>query len=374
MEFTPDLPEVTDYLTLFVNDTPLLDVRSPIEFADGTLPTAQNYPLLNNEERHAIGLTYKKSGKEAAIQLGLQLVTGDKKQTRVTQWQDFAKTHPQGVLYCFRGGLRSKISQQWLYENSGISYPRVAGGYKHLRLFLSEQLAKDAAIMRPVILAGATGVGKTELLKTVNPHINLEALAKHRGSAFGRYAQEQPTQGNFENALAHALIKIVHHGNPHYLVEDESSNIGARRIPSIYFQHLNQAPVVVLEVSLEERIALTLQEYVHNTLHEYQNQLNDKEQGFATWTHYLFNSLERIQKRLGGALYETIAMSMQKAIHHHRVSGSSKLHEDWIRLLLVNYYDRMYQYQLTQKSDRIVFTGSQKAVLDYLQTEYKEFA
>jgi tRNA 2-selenouridine synthase len=370
MEFNPNLPETSDYLSLFLNDTPFIDVRSPIEFNEGQAPNATNIPLMSDQERHQIGLRYKQQGQDAAIKLGLQLVSGETKQQRIGQWIAFAQQNPQGALYCFRGGLRSKTSQQWLYEATGIHYPRVKGGYKQLRQFLSEQLIENAKIMRPVIVAGATGSGKTELLKTVQPRLDLEGLANHRGSAFGRYALQQPTQSHFENALSQALLKIIHKGNPYYVTEDESSNIGARHIPASYFAYLNQAPVIILQASLEERISLTLREYVHNSLQEYQTILQDKDYAFITWTHYLFNSLERIQKRLGNVLYTKIHIQMQKAIHDQQKNGRTDLHKAWIHSLLVDYYDKMYHYQLDKKDSRVVFQGSKMAVLDCLAVNY----
>ena len=137
LHFDTHLPEVDDPLQLFLNDTPLMDVRAPVEFNEGAFPTARNIPLINDEERHVIGKTYKDLGQDEAIKLGVELVSGTTKSDRLAQWQQFTKTHPEGVLYCFRGGMRSKVTQQWLFEETGVRYPRVKGGYKVLRRFIS---------------------------------------------------------------------------------------------------------------------------------------------------------------------------------------------------------------------------------------------
>lgn len=370
LNFNPDLSHTNDYQALFINDTPLLDVRAPIEFAQGAFPHSSNHLLINDDERHQVGLVYKQQGQDAAIDLGLQLVSGENKQQRITAWQQFATQHPQGALYCFRGGMRSKIAQQWLYENTGIHYPRVTGGYKQLRRYLIEQLERNAQQMRPVILAGRTGVGKTRLIQTMQPHLDLEKLAWHRGSAFGRHSTPQPTQINFENTLSIALLKIVVGHNPYFISEDESRNIGARHIPNSFFTPFSQAPIIVLEADIEERIAITLQEYVHDALQEYCATLpyND---GFNQWENYLTDSLKRIHKRLGGKNYAEIQTALHKALQTHRTHGDTAAHRVWIELLLTNYYDSMYTYQLAQKKRRIVFQGERESVVDYLRNHYR---
>ena len=124
-------PSINSLHDIVVNNIPLLDVRAPIEFQQGAFPHAVNLPLMNNEDREAIGICYKQSGQTAAIALGQQRVAGEIKQQRIQAWVDFIAQHPQAVLYCFRGGLRSKITQQWIYEATGKIIPRIAGGYKN---------------------------------------------------------------------------------------------------------------------------------------------------------------------------------------------------------------------------------------------------
>ena len=152
-----DLPQTDDYRSLLLNDTALLDVRAPVEFNQGAFPFAENFPLINDQEREEIGIRYKGLGQDEAIRLGHQLVHGKIKSERVNYWQNFFKQHPQGVLYCFRGGMRSKISQQWIYEKTGIIYPRIKGGYKAMRRFLIDELETSAFQINPIMLGGRTG-------------------------------------------------------------------------------------------------------------------------------------------------------------------------------------------------------------------------
>ena len=135
-----ELPQIDDYRSILLNDIPLLDVRAPVEFDQGAFPLAENFPLINDQEREEIGIRYKNLGQDEAIRLGHELVQGDSKSQRVTHWQNFFEQYPQGVLYCFRGGMRSKITQQWIYEQTGKIFPRVKGGYKAMRRFLIDEL------------------------------------------------------------------------------------------------------------------------------------------------------------------------------------------------------------------------------------------
>lgn len=158
---TIELPQTDDYRELFLNDTPFLDVRAPVEFNQGAFPITENIPLMNDQERTDIGIRYKDSGQDEAIKLGQKLIQGEVKSERVDNWAQYIKQYPEGVLYCFRGGMRSKITQQWIYDKTGVVYPRVKGGYKAMRRFLIDELEVSSQCIEPIILSGRTGIGKT---------------------------------------------------------------------------------------------------------------------------------------------------------------------------------------------------------------------
>lgn len=360
-----ELKEIDDLRALFINDVPLLDVRAPVEFADGAFPTAENHPLIDDDERHRIGITYKAHGQDQAIELGEELVSGELKAQRISQWQAFLHRHPDAVLYCFRGGMRSKTSQRWLLEETGINCPRVRGGYKAMRRFLIEQIEENSEKCRPVVIGGRTGVGKTRLLAQCDAKIDLEGLAHHRGSAFGHHPQPQPPQIDFENSFSIALMKQVTAGNRAFAVEDESRNIGSRHIPPVFFSRLETAPLVMLEATDEERVDITLQEYVHDSLAAFQHEGGDQA-GFDRWSAYLQNSLDRIRRRLGGDRHARVSGMLRDALSLHAETGDTKRHRAWIGYLLHEYYDGMYEYQLSKKAERIVFCGNHAAVLEYL--------
>ena len=114
---------------LFLNDTPFIDVRAEVEFAKGAFPTSFNEPILNNDERHRVGTYYKQQGKDQAIALGHQLVCGTTKQRRIDSWCRFARDNPSAHLYCWRGGMRSNLAQQWMRQ-AGVDIPLIPGGFK----------------------------------------------------------------------------------------------------------------------------------------------------------------------------------------------------------------------------------------------------
>lgn len=363
-----ELPQIDDYHNLFINDIPLIDVRAPVEFNQGAFPMASNLPLMEDDERHQVGIRYKEMGQNKAIELGHELVNGRKKENRIHQWVKFAQDHPMGALYCFRGGLRSKISQQWIYETTGVLYPRVTGGYKALRHFLMDELEKASSLIKPVILGGRTGSGKTPFLQQFKHQIDLEAIFNHRGSAFGKHAVPQPSQIDIENTLSVTLLKYLGSKVTRLIMEDEASNIGSRRIPTCLMQTIQQSPVVVLEVDLDKRIDNIYKEYIIESLAEYQN-IYSTSLGFETWASNLLNALNNIQRRLGGVRHQELKNLMKHAIHLHATRGEQEHHKEWIRILLTGYYDPMYNYQLSQKTDRVVFSGEGEAVLDYLRQQ-----
>ncbi|WP_246499721.1 tRNA 2-selenouridine(34) synthase MnmH [Thiothrix unzii] len=363
-----DLPLIDDLQALFLRDVPLLDVRAPVEFHEGAFPTAQNHPLMDDADRVAIGTRYKQQGQDAAIALGLQRVSGEVKAQRVAAWEQFAREHPDGVLYCFRGGLRSRISQQWLFEQTGLHYPRVKGGYKAMRRFLLNQLETLPATLQPVVLSGRTGSGKTRFLQTLQRTMDLEGLANHRGSAFGGQPTPQPSQISFENALAIQLLRALQTQSA-LLFEDESRMIGSLHLPETFFTRLREAPLVLMQVADAERVEISYQEYVVDTsaaftaLHH-----GDVERGFAAFSGYLLGSLDKIQRRLGGARHQAVLKMMQQALAIQARDGTTQAHYDWVRLILLDYYDPMYDYQISKKQERLVFSGSPAEVRDYLSS------
>lgn len=362
-------PDTEDFQTLFLNDTPLLDVRAPVEFAQGSFPGVINHPLMTDEERHLVGLCYKKQGQDAAIKLGHELVSGKIKAERVAQWVEFARQHPNGYLYCFRGGLRSRISQQWLAE-AGVPYPRIIGGYKAMRTFLLESLEQQIAASSFVLIAGFTGCGKTQVVAELTAVIDLEKLANHRGSSFGKHATDQPVQIDFDNRLAIALLKLHAQNKTRIALEDESRLIGRCALPLSMRDAMLQSPVVWVEESTESRVERILSDYVEDLGGQFKHKLGEDE-GFEAFSARLLESLQNLYKRLGGERHTRLEGLMKRALQEQKLTGDLALHRDWIRPLLTEYYDPMYEHQREGKASRIIFSGDRKAVTQYLkQTGY----
>jgi len=349
---------------LFTDDIPLMDVRAPVEFSEGAFPMAVNHPLLDDQQRHEIGKKYKDAGQDEAIQLGLKLISGEVKQQRLSDWANYIKTYPQAYLYCFRGGLRSRTTQQWL-QNEGIDMPLIQGGYKAMRNYLLEQLQQQADFFQLYILGGQTGTGKTEVLQQLDNAIDLEGLANHRGSSFGAYVDAQPSQINFENNLAIQLLKKHKQGFESIVLEDEGFLVGRRLIPQFLFEKMKTMPLILLEASLQERIEVTLNDYIISNYRDYIK--NYAQEGKQLFKQYLKDSLDRIKKRLGGLRHKEVSLIMDEAIQSHYQHNDLDGHRQWIKILMQDYYDPMYKYQLDKKQERILFRGNREEVISWLK-------
>jgi tRNA 2-selenouridine synthase len=357
---------ISDYQALFIHNIPLLDVRAPVEFARGAFPLAHNLPLMNDAERHQVGICYKEQGQNAAIAFGHKLVSGSVREQRIAAWQNFATQYPQGALYCFRGGLRSKISQQWLLEEAGIDFPRIQGGYKALRHFLLETLQQALEACQFTILAGLTGSGKTELLAQLPNGIDLEQHANHRGSSFGKRVTSQPSQIDFEHRIAIDVLQKRARHIEHFILEDEGLFIGRCALPQALHLRMQQLPVVWLEDDFGQRAKRILHDYVIMQSREYSAQYGNKA-GFAMYAESLRQSLVNIRKRLGSERSLKLQSRLDEALKLQASHGEVAAHYSWIEPLLQQYFDPMYRYQQQRKAERIVFSGSHDEVTAYLK-------
>jgi len=234
---------------------PVVDVRSPCEFAKGHLPGALNLPLFTDPERQRIGTTYRQQGREAAVSLGLRLVGGRLEELGQALRQALAGREADATLrvHCWRGGLRAS-SVAWLAELLGLPVVLLQGGYKHYRRWALEQFEQP----RPLwVLAGRTGTGKTDLLLELaamgEAVIDLEALAHHRGSSFGGLGlPAQPSNEHYENRLALALWNG--RAASTLWLEAESVQVGRCRIPAGLWRQMQRAPALEIARPLSERL------------------------------------------------------------------------------------------------------------------------
>lgn len=355
-----------NFLQLFLNDVPLMDVRAPLEFEKGAFPCSVNIPLLDDKQREQIGLQYKNKGEDQAMKLGLELATSELRAKRLEQWLDFCLSHTDGYLYCFRGGLRSRTTQSWIREQ-GVQFPLIKGGYKAMRRFLIDELAVSIDKIPFVIVSGLTGSGKTRILKKIQHHVDLEGIANHRGSAFGRDAGDtQPGIIDWENQVSIELLKHRHRfsGKPIFL-EDEGRCIGRINMPENLHQKMQKAPRAILEVDIESRIQLISEDYILSAWPQYQALYCDSAE--IEFSRYIFDNLARIQKRLGGDKYKQVRQCFESALIKFYRDQNPSGFDQGIHTLLVDYYDPMYRYQLSNKAADIIFQGSENDYLDWVE-------
>lgn len=343
-----------------------LDVRSPGEFEQGHLPGAINIPILNDEERALIGTTYKTKGREEAVRLGHEVVSGNNRNQKLEQWKKVVTENPNVVLTCFRGGLRSQITRAWLKE-AGFDRPLIDGGYKACRQLLIDKMQSHCDQFQFLIVSGPTGAAKTHFLHDVSsfwPTLDLEAYANHRGSAFGKMELPQPQQAVFENQLAWDLLKIEDQAQEFdlpILVEDESRLIGRCVQPEYFFNTLRSSPVVWLDVPLERRVENTFQDYVAIPLSQ-----KTEEQGRVLFFRFK-KALYDIRNRLGGVRYQEISDLMQAGEFswvNHKDLEPNKL---WVHRLLEEYYDPMYFGSLEKRNPEIYFKGPTEEAFEVLK-------
>ncbi|MEM8547097.1 MAG: tRNA 2-selenouridine(34) synthase MnmH [Pseudomonadota bacterium] len=351
-----------DYRSIFLSGAPLLDLRAPAEFSQGAFPNAISEPLMTDEERAQVGICYKQSGQQAAIDLGHQLVCGATREVRLARWLDFAREHADGYLYCFRGGLRSQTVQHWL-RDAGIDYPLVLGGYKAMRRFLLDELQQSISRVQPVLIAGRTGTGKTRVIEALADAIDLEGLAQHRGSAFGHLVKPQPSQIDFENALSIDLLRQLATQKKRVFLEDEGRLIGRLSLPEALREAMARAPMLVVEESLASRVDAVIEDYILDLGERFAAEHG--EAGPLQHCARLLNDLHRIRKRLGGLRYQEVKAMMEAAFHHQWSEGALDGHRAWIEVLLSDYYDPMYEYQLGKRQGAVLFSGPREAVVRF---------
>lgn len=358
--------DTQDYEQILKAHIPLLDVRAPIEFAQGAFPFATNLPLMQDAERAAIGTCYRKSGQQAAIKLGHTLVAGDVRAARINDWMAWYRDNPQGYLCCARGGLRSHIVQQWLRE-AGIDLPLIQGGYRALRRHALARI-DELARLPMFVVGGYTGCGKTDLIRTLDNGIDLEGAARHRGSSFGRTLSAQPTQASFEHQLAITFIERAKDvPGFHWVLEDESAMIGARALPQTLHGQMAAAHVVVIDDPFEVRLNRLRHDYFVQMLAGFIDQERDLDKGWLCFGDYLRHGLFAIRRRLGLTRFTELSRMLENSLERHRTCDQSDAHFAWLVPLLKEYYDPMYRYQLEKKRDRIVFRGHSQAAAQWLE-------
>lgn len=298
------------------------DVRSPAEFAQGHIPGAVNLPLFSNEERAAVGTVYKQQGQKAAIALGLE-ITGPK---LASFSKNASEAAPEGLtkVYCWRGGMRSG-AMAWLLGFTGLKTATLQKGYKTFRRFALQELERPRNL---IVLGGMTGSGKTSILESLKnlgeQVLDLEALANHRGSSYGKLGitAPQPSSEHFENEIA-LRLSTMDPKRPVW-IEDESRLIGTCHVPGGLFNQMQGMPLLLLDVPLEERLHRLKQEYGAMPIPQ------------------LAAATEKIGKQLGGQRKKEALIALEKG----DIDKSLEI--------ILQYYDAAYAFSLTKRRQPLV--------------------
>ena len=293
----------------------LIDVRTPLEYKEETIPGAINIPIFTNEERAEIGTAYAQESVDRAKMLGIEAVSKRLPQMFLELLQ-LSKDYPHMVFFCARGGFRS-TSIVSLLRSLKIGALKLDGGYKAYRSYINDNLRKITEPVELVVLYGNTGTGKTQVLDALRAQgadvLDLEACANHRGSTLGAVGLGEPnSQKMFESLVFEELA-----GRKGNLVfaEGESKRIGRSVIPEYLFEKIRNGMHVRVNAPMEYRIKNIMADYVYDTDDE------------------LIEALNHLRKRVGN---ETI----DKYIAEVRNGNYPLVAEEVMR----DYYDPMYEH------------------------------
>ncbi|SFG48739.1 tRNA 2-selenouridine synthase [Desulfotomaculum arcticum] len=299
-------------------ELPVVDLRSPGEFREATIPGALNIPLLDNVERAIVGTVYKHEGPEKARYMAMELLS-PKLPAFVYSFKEVA-LEKKIVIFCWRGGERSHFAASIL-DLMGFKVFRITGGFKAYRKHVLQFFDREILPYRAVALHGLTGVGKTDVLLELKSWgfnvLDLEGLARHRGSVFGKIGQlPSPGQKMFESLIESEfrLVQI----NSYFLVECESKRIGKLIIPSAVFNTMGKGINILLYANVKSRTERIKRDY-----------LTGKDGNLTA----LKAAIERLAKYIGN----------RKVTELTDLLGSGKI-SSVIEFLLLNYYDPLYKY------------------------------
>lgn len=302
----------------------IIDVRSPIEFKDGSIPGAINIPLFSNEERAEIGTIYKQTGPEKAKWRAMEIVS-PKLPTLLKNIKDTTSGHSQHpIIYCWRGGMRSNSVVTFL-EYAGIRSKVLKGGYKAYRQFILSEIPKLLP-EKAVVLHGLTGVGKTEILHILSkkgyPVLDLEGMANHRGSIFGGVGLgDSHNQKIFDSLLFQELQKLK--GRSFFLIEAESKRIGKVMLPDELMNKKNNGINFYLSTTMEQRVNHIVNEYILPYEH-------------LPWYHEkISENLERVLRRVKDLKINNLLIDFLE----------KRQYKEMVPILLEKYYDPKYDFK-----------------------------
>ncbi|MGG6311712.1 tRNA 2-selenouridine(34) synthase MnmH [Paenibacillus macerans] len=298
----------------------MIDVRSPSEYAESTIPGSLNIPLFDDRERAEIGTLYKQVSVDAAKQRGLEVVSA-----KLPDFvRRFAEIPGRKAVFCWRGGMRSRTTATLLSLMDIHAY-RLAGGYRAYRQWVVGSLEDMSFVPEMTVIHGNTGSGKTLLLRKLQekgyPVIDLEGMAGHRGSVFGQIGLQARNQKMFDSLL---LEDLLHYQDaPYVLMEAESKRIGKVVVPDFLIAKKEQGRHIRIELPLSVRVQIILDDY------EPGNHPDACLQAF---------------RKIKSKIHTPIAADIEQSL----VNGQ---YDRAIELLLIYYYDPRYAHTEDQYTD-----------------------
>ncbi|MGA7749144.1 MAG: tRNA 2-selenouridine(34) synthase MnmH [Gallionella sp.] len=242
----------------------IIDVRTPAEFAEDHIPGAINCPVLSDEERAAVGTLYTQVSPFEARKVGAALIARNIATHLETRFRDHPKSW-RPLVYCWRGGQRSG-AMCIILAQVGWAAHKLEGGYKTYRRDVLDKLEALPQSLTFKVVCGPTGSGKSRLLAAVadcgKQVLDLEMLAKHRGSVLGRLPEQaQPSQKFFGSVLLQTLQRFDP-ARPVF-VEAESNKIGLITLPPALIAAMHASACLLVETPLATRVAGLLDDYRH---------------------------------------------------------------------------------------------------------------
>ncbi|QXM06090.1 tRNA 2-selenouridine(34) synthase MnmH [Crassaminicella indica] len=299
-----------------------IDVRSPSEFEDGTILGSINMPILDDEERAIVGTIYRKENPHEATLKGLSLVS-TKLPNIYSTIKKYSMEYDEIVIFCWRGGMRSKSICNLLNMLNIDNVYQLKGGYKSYRKYVIDFLEDKVEQYKFIMIHGLTGVGKTHILDQLEligePVLNLEKLAKNSGSVFGDivFTGKPPTQKMFESLIFHVLYSSK---EKYIFVESESKRIGSVQVPESIYRRMVNGYHILIKTTFENRIEVILKDYANYL------GINDSK---------IIASLNHLRKRLGN-----------KAVNDLIDKVEQKDYTYVIKYLMEHYYDPLYNYSI----------------------------
>lgn len=310
-----DVLSIERFLSKAREGVPVIDVRSPAEYAHAHIPGAVSIPLFDDDERAAVGTIYNRKGRVKAVRRGLDIVGG-----KLGMFADEALSLKSSELlvYCWRGGMRS-ASMAWLFETLDLKCHTLEGGYKNYRNYVLEYFRRP---LKLVVLGGCTGAGKTDILHELERRgeqvVDLEGLANHKGSAFGMIGEDpQPSNEMFEHKIFEKLCTFD--VGRRIWIEDESRNVGKNLIPEGLWNQMVPADMIIVDTDYDVRLDRIMKVYAPYPV------------------ELLAASIKKIERRIG----------LEKCKKAYDACMAGNILEA-ARICLA-YYDKMYLSQLEDR-------------------------